>query len=101
MVRQWQELVYERRESETYMQSLPDFMKLADTFGIKGIICDKSSELEGKVQEMIDHDGPVLFNCLVDKAENIFPMIPAGAAHNEILLGAQAKDYVQKNINAV
>ena len=101
MVRQWQELVYERRESETYMESLPDFMKLAEAFGIKGIICDKSSELKGKIQEMIDHDGPVLFNCLVDKAENIFPMIPSGAAHNEILLGSQAKEYVQKDQNAV
>jgi acetolactate synthase-1/2/3 large subunit len=101
MVRQWQELVYESRESETYMKSLPDFMKLAETFGIKGVTCDKSSELEGKIQEMIDHDGPVLFNCLVDKAENVFPMIPAGAAHNEILLGAQAKNYVQKDKNAV
>ena len=101
MVRQWQELVYERRESETYMESLPDFMKLAEAFGIKGIICDKSSELKDKIQEMIDHDGPVLFNCLVDKAENIFPMIPSGAAHNEILLGSQAKEYVQKDQNAV
>ncbi len=101
MVRQWQELVYEKRESQTYMESLPDFMKLAETFGIKGIICDKSSELEGKIAEMIDYDGPVLFNCLVDKAENVFPMIPAGAAHNEILLGSQAKEYVQKDINSV
>ncbi len=101
MVRQWQELVYEKRESQSYMESLPDFMKLAETFDIKGITCDKASELEVKIQEMIDHDGPVLFNCLVDKAENVFPMIPAGAAHNEILLGSQAKEYVQKDINSV
>ena len=101
MVRQWQELVYESRESQSYMESLPDFMKLAESFGILGIECHEKSELKGKIQEMINHQGPVLFNCLVEKSENVFPMIPAGAAHNEILLGSQAKQYVQKDINAV
>ncbi len=101
MVRQWQELVYEKRESQSYMESLPDFMKLADTFGIKGVECSNPKELDEKIMEMISHDGPVLFNCLVDKSENVFPMIPAGAAHNEILLGKQAKEYVTKDKNAV
>jgi acetolactate synthase I/II/III large subunit len=101
MVRQWQELVYEKRESQSYMESLPDFMKLAESFGILGIECSKKSELKDKIQNMIDHKGPVLFNCLVEKSENVFPMIPAGAAHNEILLGSQAKQYIQKDINAV
>ncbi len=101
MVRQWQELVFENRESESYMDSLPDFVKLAESFGIKGIKCEDPKELNSKFQEMLNHNGPVLFDCSVQKAENVFPMIPAGSAHNEILLGSQAKSYVQKNKNAV
>jgi acetolactate synthase-1/2/3 large subunit len=101
MVRQWQELIYDRRESQSYMESLPDFIKLAESFGIKGMECSNPSELDAKIIEMIDHKGPVLFNCVVEQSENVFPMIPAGAAHNEILLGSQAKLYVQKDINAV
>ncbi len=101
MVRQWQELIYEKRESQSYMKSLPDFMKLAESFNIKGITCCNPNELEGKIKEMIDHDGPVLFNCIVERSENVFPMIPAGSAHNEILLGKQAKDYKTKNFDAV
>jgi acetolactate synthase I/II/III large subunit len=100
MVRQWQQLIYDSRESQSFME-LPDFMKLAESFGIKGIECSNPKELDAKLMEMISHDGPVLFNCLVEKAENVFPMIPAGAAHNEILLGSQAKQYVQKDLNAV
>ncbi len=101
MVRQWQELIYDKRESQSYMESLPDFMKLAESFGIKGLRCEKPEELESKIAEMLAHQGPVLFDCVVDKAENVFPMIPAGAAHNEILLGKQARLYVQKDMNAV
>ncbi len=101
MVRQWQELVYEKRESQSYMESLPDFLKLAESFGIKGIECDNPTHLDEKILEMINHKGPVLFNCIVAKSENVFPMIPAGSAHNEILLGSQAKLYVTKDINAV
>ena len=101
MVRQWQELIYECRESQSYMESLPDFIKLAESFCIKGMECSNPAELDAKIIEMIDHKGPVLFNCVVEQSENVFPMIPAGAAHNEILLGSQAKLYVQKDINAV
>lgn len=101
MVRQWQELIYEKRESQSYMESLPDFMKLAESFGIKGIECSDPKQLDEKIMEMISHKGPVLFNCVVSKSENVFPMIPAGSAHNEILLGSQAKLYVTKDINAV
>lgn len=101
MVRQWQELVFENRESESYMDSLPDFVKLAESFGIKGIRCENPKDLEAKFKEMLNHNGPVLFDCVVEKSENVFPMIPAGAAHNEILLGNQAKEYVQKDPNAV
>ncbi len=101
MVRQWQELIYEKRESQSYMESLPDFVKLAESFGIKGMKCEDPKKLESAIKEMLAHDGPVLFDCVVDQAENVFPMIPAGAAHNEILLGKQAKQYVQKDMNAV
>lgn len=101
MVRQWQELIYEKRESQSYMESLPDFVKLAESFGIKGMRCDDPKELEGQFREMLAHKGPVLFDCVVEQSENVFPMIPAGAAHNEILLGKQAKLYVQKDMNAV
>ncbi len=101
MVRQWQELIYQSRESHSYTDSLPDFVKLAESFGIKGMKCDNPKDLTAKIKEMLDHQGPVLFNCEVEKTENVFPMIPAGAGHNEILLGSQAKLYRQKNINAV
>jgi len=101
MVRQWQELIYDKRESQTYMESLPDFVKLADSFGIKGMRCENPEELPAKITEMLEYQGPVLFDCVVDRAENVFPMIPAGAAHNEILLGKQASLYVQKDMNAV
>ena len=101
MVRQWQELVFENRESESYMDSLPDFVKLAESFGIKGIRCENPLELPAKFKEMLEHNGPVLFDCVVEKSENVFPMIPAGSAHNEILLGSQAKQYIQKDKNAV
>jgi acetolactate synthase-1/2/3 large subunit len=101
MVRQWQELVYEKRESHSYMESLPDFVKLAESFSIKGIRCSDPKELDAKIDEMLAHEGPVLFDCVIEKNENVFPMIPAGAAHNEILLGKQAKEYIQKDINAV
>lgn len=101
MVRQWQELVYQNRESQSYMDSLPDFIKLAESFGILGLRAENPSELIDKFKLALDHKGPVLFDCVVEAAENVFPMIPAGAAHNEILLGSQAKQYVQKDINAV
>lgn len=101
MVRQWQELIYEKRESQSYMESLPDFVKLAESFGIKGMRCEDPKDLESKFREMLAHKGPVLFDCVVEQSENVFPMIPAGAAHNEILLGKQAKLYVQKDMNAV
>ena len=101
MVRQWQELTYENRQSQSYMNSLPDFVKLAESFGILGLRAKTPQELESKIIQFINHDGPVLFDCVVDSAENVFPMIPAGASHNEILLGHQAKEYIQKDINAV
>ena len=101
MVRQWQELVYSSRESQSYTHSLPNFVKLAESFGILGLECSNPAKLNEMFTTMLNHQGPVLFNCLVEASENVFPMIPAGSAHNEILLGSQAKQYITKDFNAV
>jgi acetolactate synthase-1/2/3 large subunit len=87
MVRQWQELLHGERYSHSWSESLPDFVKLAEAFGAKGILCSDPDDLDDAIMEMINHDGPVLFDCLVTKHENCFPMIPSGKAHNEMLLG--------------
>lgn len=86
MVRQWQELLHGERYSHTYSESLPDFVKLAEAYGALGLTCDDPKNLDAKIQEMIDYDGPVVFDCRVTKAENCLPMIPSGAAHNEMIL---------------
>ena len=86
MVRQWQELLHGGRYSESWSQALPDFVKLAEAYHAKGIRCSDPAELDAKIQEMIDHDGPVIFDCLVTKEENCLPMIPSGKAHNEMIL---------------
>jgi len=86
MVRQWQELTYESRYSNSYSDSLPDFVKLAEAYGWKGIRIEDESQLDAGIQAMIDHDGPVIVDCLVAKDANCFPMIPSGAAHTEMLL---------------
>ena len=87
MVRQWQELLHGSRYSESYSEALPDFVKLADAMHAVGIRCEKPGDLDHAIKEMIDIDRPVLFDCVVDKAENCFPMIPSGKAHNEMILG--------------
>ena len=87
MVRQWQELLHGERYSHSWSEALPDFVKLAEAFGCKGIQCSDPADLDDAIQEMLDHDGPVIFDCLVEKHENCFPMIPSGKAHNEMLLG--------------
>ncbi len=86
MVRQWQELLHGARYSESYTESLPDFVKLAEAFGGHGIRCSDPAKLDDAILEMIDCPKPVLFDCLVDQKENCFPMIPSGKAHNEMLL---------------
>lgn len=86
MVRQWQEILHGKRYSHSYSEALPDFVKMADAFGCVGLRAVKPSELDGKIQEMLDVKRPVLFDCRVDPAENCYPMIPSGAAHNEMLL---------------
>ncbi len=87
MVRQWQELLHGERYSHSWSESLPDFVKLAEAFGAKGIRCSDPDTLDEAIMEMITHPGPVIFDCLVAKHENCFPMIPSGKAHNEMLLG--------------
>ena len=96
MVRQWQELLHGERYSHSWSEALPDFVKLAEAFGAKGIICKDPKDLDDAIMEMINHDGPVVFDCLVEKHENCFPMIPSGKPHNEMLLGeAETKGAIQ------
>ena len=87
MVRQWQELLHEKNYSESYTAALPDFVKLAEAYGCVGIRAKTPNELDDKIIEMINTDRPVIFDCMVDKEENCFPMIPSGKPHNEMLLG--------------
>ena len=88
MVRQWQELTYESRYSESYSDSLPDFVALAEAYGWKGIRCDDPAKLDDAIAEMLAYDGPVMFDCRVHKTSNCFPMIPSGAAHTDMILSA-------------
>jgi len=92
MVRQWQELLHGGRYSESYMDSLPDFVKLAESFNMVGLRATKASEVDDLIEEMIKTDRPVIADVQVDPKENCFPMIPSGAAHNEILLGPNGVD---------
>jgi len=87
MVRQWQELLHGGRYSHSYTEALPDFVKMAEAYHAHGIRCTHPGELDDKIREMIEVDKPVIFDCVVDPAENCFPMIPSGRAHNEMLLG--------------
>jgi len=91
MVRQWQELLHGGRYSESYTASLPDFVKLAEAFGAVGLRATRPDEVDGVIAKMIDTPAPVIVDMVVDQAENCFPMIPSGAAHNEMLLGPQDK----------
>jgi acetolactate synthase-1/2/3 large subunit len=87
MVRQWQELFHGGRYSESYMDSLPDFVKLAESFGAKGVRATKPDQVEAAIKTMIETPGPVLADIMVDQTENVYPMIPGGAAHYEMKLG--------------
>jgi acetolactate synthase-1/2/3 large subunit len=91
MVRQWQELIHGGRYSESYSESLPDFIKLADCFGMTGLRAESVDDLDKVIDTMLETDGPVLADIRVAKEENCFPMIPSGAAHNQMLLGPQDK----------
>ncbi|WP_106203055.1 acetolactate synthase 3 large subunit [Aliiruegeria haliotis] len=87
MVRQWQELLHGERYSHSWSEALPDFVKLAEAFGGKGIQVSDPADLDDAIMEMIRYDGPVIMDCLVEKHENCFPMIPSGEPHNSMLLG--------------
>jgi acetolactate synthase-1/2/3 large subunit len=89
MVRQWQELLHDKNYSESYTEALPDFVKLAEAYGAIGIRAKTPDELDEKIKEMINTDKPVIFDCVVDKAENCYPMIPSGKPHNQMLLGPE------------
>lgn len=97
MVRQWQQLLHGNRLSHSYVEAMPDFVKLAEAYGCKGIRCHKPDELDDAIQEMLDSDLPVLFDCRVANLANCFPMIPSGKAHNEMLLPDEATDDVVAN----
>ncbi len=86
MVRQWQQLLHGGRYSQSYSAALPDFVKLAEAYGGKGIRVSDPAALDDAIRAMIDHPGPVIVDCVVDKAENCLPMIPSGAAHFEMIL---------------
>ena len=92
MVRQWQELLHDKNYSESYTAALPDFVKLAEAYGCVGIRAKTPQELDDKIIEMINTDRPVIFDCLVDKVENCFPMIPSGKPHNQMLLGPKDQE---------
>ena len=87
MVRQWQQLLHGERYAHSYSSSLPDFVKLAEAYGALGIRATTPDELDGAIAAMIAHPGPVLFDCRVDRTENVYPMIPSGKPHNEMILG--------------
>lgn len=89
MVRQWQELLHDKRYSESYTESLPDFVKLAEAYGLAGLRVDDPARVDDTIKEMMAIDGPVIVDVLVDKEENCYPMIPSGAAHNNMLLGPE------------
>ncbi|MDR3521387.1 MAG: acetolactate synthase 3 large subunit [Acidocella sp.] len=91
MVRQWQELLHGNRYSESYSAALPDFVKLAESFHAVGLRAEKVEDLDKVIAEMLAVDRPVIADICVDQKENVFPMIPSGAAHNEMLLGPEHK----------
>jgi acetolactate synthase, large subunit, biosynthetic type len=101
MVRQWQQLLHGERYSSSWSEALPDFVKLAEAFGAKGIQCSDPKDLDDAIMEMINYDGPVIFDCLVEKHENCFPMIPSGKPHNEMLLGEASVEGAIKSDGAV
>ena len=97
MVRQWQQLLHGNRLSHSYTEAMPDFVKLAEAYGAVGLRCEKPDQLDDMIQEMIDVDKPVIFDCRVANLANCFPMIPSGKAHNEMLLPDEATDEAVAN----
>ena len=91
MIRQWQELFHDNHESECDLSGGPDFIALATAFGFSAYQIDKPNDVESGINELLKTPGPAFLNITVDRNENVFPMIPAGAAHNEIVLGPNQK----------
>ena len=89
MVRQWQELIYASRYSESYSEALPDFVKLAEAYGWTGLRIENPGELDDGIAAMLAADGPVMVDCRVAQLANCFPMIPSGAAHTEMILHSE------------
>ena len=89
MVRQWQDFFHGQRHAESYMDALPDFVKLAEAFGGVGLRASTIDELDGVIEAMLRSDRPVIADIVVERAENVYPMIPGGAAHNEIKLSPE------------
>jgi acetolactate synthase-1/2/3 large subunit len=99
MVRQWQELFYDAKYSSTCLASNPDFVKVAQAYGVKGIKVDKKKDVDAGLTEMIQHDGPVLLEVMVDREEGVYPMVPAGAASSDMIFGPKKKE--EKKLKAV
>ncbi|MDD5435462.1 MAG: thiamine pyrophosphate-dependent enzyme, partial [Nitrospira sp.] len=87
MVRQWQELFFDRHYSGSILNSVPDFVKLAEAYKIKGLRAKAHSDVEGIIKEAISTEGPVLMDFMVDPGENVFPMVPAGGGNAEMIFG--------------
>jgi acetolactate synthase-1/2/3 large subunit len=99
MVRQWQELFYGARYSSTCLASNPDFVKVAEAYGVKGIKVEDKKDVDAGLIEMIEHDGPVLLEVMVDREEGVYPMVPAGAASSDMIFGPEKK--AEKKLKAV
>ena len=85
MVRQWQQILHGERYSHSWSEALPDFVKLAEAFGCKGLVVSNPADLDAAILEMIAFDGPVILDCQVTEHENCFPMIPSGEPHNKMI----------------
>ncbi|HIJ43481.1 MAG: biosynthetic-type acetolactate synthase large subunit [Rhodospirillales bacterium] len=101
MVRQWQELFYGKRYSESRYQGDPDFVKLAEAYGAMGLQAERPDEVDGLIKKMLAHDGAVLANLPIDPTENVFPMIAAGACHHEMILGPKEPDLAETGEDVV
>jgi acetolactate synthase-1/2/3 large subunit len=99
MVRQWQELFYGARYSSTCLASNPDFVKIAEAYGVKGIKVEDKKDVDAGLLEMMKHDGPVVLECMVDREEGVYPMVPAGAASSDMIFGPKKKE--KKKLKAV
>ncbi|MBY0224677.1 MAG: acetolactate synthase 3 large subunit [Hyphomicrobium sp.] len=98
MVRQWQQLLHGNRLSHSYTESLPDFVKLAEAYGWRGMRCEHPDDLDEAILDMVNTKVPTIFDCRVAKLANCFPMIPSGKAHNEMLLGEASEEAIERAI---